>query len=67
MLSEVGEPLEGLPLVLVLAQRGERLGGLDVLRGGEEVVWGRGRGVQVLKARLHISRVLYLVLAQVVW
>jgi hypothetical protein len=66
VLSEVGEPLKGLPLVLVLPQRGERLGGLNV-RGGEEVVRGRGRRVQVLKARLHISRVLYLILAQVVW
>ena len=62
MLSQVGEPLEG-----VLAQGGERLGRVDVLRGRREVVVVWGRGVQVLKGRLHISRVLNLVLAQVVW
>jgi hypothetical protein len=37
------------------------------MRGGEKVVRGRGRRVQVLKARLHISRILNLVLVQVVW
>ena len=65
MLSEVGEPLKGL-LLLMFAQGREWLGGLNV-RGGEGLVRGRGGRFQVLKARLPVSRILHLVLAQVVW
>ncbi len=65
VLSEVGEPLKGL-LLLMLAQGGERLSGLNV-RGRESVVRGQGGRVQVLKRRLHVSRILDLVLARVVW
>ena len=38
---------------------------MEVMRGGQVVIWGWR--VQVVKGRLHISRVLNLVFAQVVW